>query len=216
VGGELDFLIPAIEKDGHARVEKIVYDTSGMTLDGFDQVVKFDPELAYKLSLTTEKHVTQIFGIMVGSDPVKVVPDISSVVGNIKPDCDIMLLPFSGSDRVDEFLCNNRPELNVQIEPSVVWADSSWRVALRGKLLVGVRSGLTYLAAAAGLAVVEIYPTDCHRNWMSKWSSMNYQMIYGNPGDVQPDLVYRAIEAMWKRIEQRERAMAVPMKVGEL
>ena len=210
----LEFLVPAIEKDGKAHVEKIVHDIAGLTLDGFDQAVKFDPALAYKLSLTTEKHVTQIFGIMVGSDPAKVIPDISNVVGDFRTDCDIMVLPFPGHEKVDEFLCNNHPELNVRVESSE--ADLDWETALQGKLLVGVRSGLTYLAAAASLAVVEIYPMDCHRNWISKWSSGRYQMIYGNPGDVQPDLVYRAIEAMWKRIEQRERAMVVPAKAGDL
>ena len=208
---ELEFLAPAIEKDRKARLAGVVCDATGLTCGEFDHAVKFDPELAYKISLTTETHVTQVFGIMIGSDPTKVTPDVSLAVGDFKLDCDIMLLPFTGQEVVYDFLCNNRPELNVQQETSK--DDLAWQSALRAKLLVGVRSGLTYLAASAGLSVVEIYPTDRHRNWISKWSSGRYQMIYGNPGDIAPDLVYRAIEAMWRQVEQRERAMVMPKKI---
>src|ERR1017187_6989228 len=173
---ELDFLIPTITKDSSAVVES-VRNMTRLTLEGFDQAVKFDPELAYKLSLKTEKHVTQVFGMMIGSDPFKVLPDVSEVTDKIIPDCDIMVLPFPGSHEVYEFLCNNRPELDTA--HSTVGQPER---GLQGRMLVGVRSGLTYLAAAAGRAVVEIYPTDCHRNWLSKWGATMYQMIYGNPG----------------------------------
>jgi hypothetical protein len=204
---ELDFLVPTIWLGGDVVVSDVVHDLNGLTLDGFDQTVKFDPDLAYRLSLKTEKHVVQVFGMMVGSDPPKVMPDVSCITDEIEPNCDIMLLPFPGSEQVYEFLVNNRPELNT----CTATGDCARPVelGLQGRMLVGVRSGLTYLAAAAGRAVVEIYPTDCHRNWLSKWGAQHYQMIYGNPGDVQPDLVFRAIEAMWKKVEARRRAMQV-------
>lgn len=201
---QLQFLLPAFNKDGRVVVNTVSA-IDGLTIEGFDQAVKFDAELAYKLSLGTEKHVTQVFGMMVGSDPVKVVPDLSMIVDQWATTRDIQILPFPGSDKVAEFLLNNRPELDV----SEAKDPENWQVALTGKLCVGVRSGLTYLAAAAGRSVVEIYPTDRHRNWLSKWSAGTYQMIYGNPGDVPPELVYRAIEAMWKKVEQRQRAMGM-------
>src|ERR1035437_190898 len=199
---ELDFLIPTITKDSSAVVES-VRNMTRLTLEGFDQTVKFDPELAYKLSLKTEKHVTQVFGMMIGSDPFKVLPNIDCITEEFHAECDILVLPFVGSEVVLDFLLNNKPELVVKHASS----DLFWQAALRPRLLVGVRSGLTYLAAAAGRAVVEIYPTDCHRNWLSKWGATMYQMIYGNPGEVSPELVYRAVEAMWKKVEQRQRAM---------
>src|ERR1019366_8205638 len=204
---ELDFLVPAIWQGFDVVVADVVHDTAGMTLEGFDQSVNFDVDLAYKLSKVTEKHVVQMFGIMIGSDPPKQLPDVSSITEGIQPDCDIMLLPFPGSEQVYEFLLNNHPELNTCNAIADVWQPIE--LCLRGHMLVGVRSGLTYLAAAADRAVVEIYPTDCHRNWLSKWSARHYQMIYGDPDKVAPDLVFRAIEAMQKKLEQRRRAMQV-------
>jgi hypothetical protein len=204
---QLQFLLPAFSKD-RVVVVNTVESLDGLTLEGFDQAVKFDAELAYKLSAGTEKHVTQVFGMMVGSDPVKVCPDLSMITDVWATERDVQILPFPGSDKVAEFLLNNRPELDA-IEAKNA---ENWQVALKGKLLVGVRSGLTYLAAAAGRSVVEIYPTDRHRNWLSKWSAGTYQMIYGNPGEVSPELVYRAVEAMWKKVEQRHRAMGMAVQ----
>jgi len=214
---ELEFMVPAIVDGGGAVIENVVHDTSGLTLDGFDQAVKFDPELAYHLSMKTEKHITQVFGMMIGSEPMKPFPNLDCIVQGVVPDCDIIVLPFPGSEVVFDFLCNNRPELDVQITTctEIEAETDKWQTGLRGRLVVGVKSGLTYLAASAGRAVVEIYPVNLHRNWLSKWGAPMYQMIYGNPEDVRPDLVFRAIEAMWKHVEQRQRALVVPTNAGQ-
>src|ERR1017187_7838139 len=148
---ELDFLIPTITKDSSAVVES-VRNMTRLTLEGFDQTVKFDPELAYKLSLKTEKHVTQVFGMMIGSDPFKVLPNIDCITEGDRVQYDILVLPFVGSEAVYDFLQNNRPELAVNHASGKL----GWQVILSPRLVVGVRSGLTYLAAAAGRAVVEI------------------------------------------------------------
>lgn len=180
------------------------------SLEGFEQAVDFDPEVAYKLSAKTGKHVTQVFGMMLGSDPPKVIPDLSAMKFPEAVE-DILVLPFTGSAQVYSFLEVNKPELALYRIDDV--EDLSRFVCANTvagyKMVIGVRSGLTYLAAALGRAVVEIYPTDRHRNWLSKWSNPFYQMIYGDPGQVMPELVYRAVEVVWKRVEQRERAMMV-------
>lgn len=180
------------------------------SLEGFEQAVDFDPEVAYRLSKVNEKHVSQVFGIMIGSDPPKVLPDLSAMAF---PDAveDMLVLPFAGSEQVYAFLEVNKPDRVIHRVEGVENLNQgiSPRNMARYKLVVGVRSGLTYLAAALGRAVVEIYPTDRHRNWLSKWSNPFYQMIYGDPGQVTPELVYRAVEVVWKRVEQRERAMMV-------
>ena len=203
---KLDFLSPAFERPGEATLKEIRRDTVGLTLDQFDQAVRFDPDLAYRQAVKTEKHVTQIFGMMVGSEPIKAIPDISSITDGITPNRDIVVLPFPGSEQVYEFIVNNKPELDTEcVSPR----DVHYSQAFAGRLVVGVRSGMTYLAASAGRAVVEIYPTDQHRDWISKWSHPLYQMIYGNPGEVRPELVYRACEVMWKKVDMRTRALAV-------
>lgn len=209
---KLEFLVPAIAKDEQGVIKEVRTDIAGLTVDQFDQAVKFDPDVAYKLSTTTGKHVSQVFGMMIGSDPPKAIPDITMLLPDTKPFKDILVLPFPGWSEVLQFLHNNKPELetnDTDVESECERGDTVFETLCLYKLVVGVRSGLTYLAVAANRAVVEIYPTDCHRDWLSKWSSQWYQMIYGNPGEVSPSLVYRAVEAQWKKVEQRQRAMAV-------
>jgi hypothetical protein len=197
----LDFLVPTIWDGLDVIVHDVIRDTSGLTLGEFDQVVKFDPVIAYEQSCVTEKHVVQMFGMMVGSDPVKVLPDVSSVTDKMQFNpTDILLYNFSGSEEVREFLLNNRPDLKITLS-----LDDEELIALQAHLVVGVRSGATYLAASAGRAVIEIYPTDKHRNWLSKWTNPCYQMIYAD--EPPATLVYRAVETIWKRVEQRQRAM---------
>lgn len=205
---ELRFLVPAIEKEGQCRIVDLVASKEHLTLDRFDMAVEFNNEAGYRLSEKTEKSMAQVFGMMVGSEPQKATPDISCVVNGMLPKYDIVVFPFSGSLEVAEFLANNKPEL-VVIELKA-GLNLGWEFALAGRLAVGIRSGMTYLAASAGRAVVEIYPTDRHRNWLSKWSNPLYQMIYGDTAS--PELVYRAVEAMWKKVAVRERALQVVSK----
>jgi hypothetical protein len=205
---ELAFLLPALTAaNPNVQIEEICHVTTGQSLERYEQAVNFDPLMAYKIGMIGEKHVTQVFGMMVGSDPMKVLPDISSVVGEIEPQCDIVVFPFPGQEVLFDLLYNNMPELNLQ---SCTREDADTRFsALRGKLIIAARSGVTYLAASANRAVVEIYPQNQHRNWVSKWANPHYQMIYGNPGDVTPELVFRAVQAVWRRVARIQRALEV-------
>ena len=201
---ELEFLLPAIEKEGMSKIVAKVSNPMSLDLRDFDLAVKFDTERAFNLVKTTEKHVTQAFGIMIGSDPQKATADLSNCKP-IAPTLDILVLPFPGQMQLMEFLVNNYPELETDRLDSAT--DSSldncaMEMISKYRMVVGIRSGLTYLAASLGKGVVEIYPPDVYRDWLSKWSCPLYQMIYLEPEKASAALVYRAVEATWRRLKR--------------
>lgn len=74
---------------------------------------------------------------------------------------------------------------------------------------LGTRSGVTYLACALGLPIVEIYPTDKHRYWLSKWSHPLYTMIYENNPSME--VIDQAREAMCVRHSQLQQLTNQPV-----
>ena len=193
------FLFQAIHKNvvPELRVEYL-------DLRAFDQSVRFDEEAAYKLSINTEKHASQMFGIQIGSEPQKSVPDLSCM--NVpEASRDILLLPYHANEKLLDYLENNYPEMSITVvseEQYKSWNDQVlFELVCDFKLIFGERSAATYLAAAIGRGVIEIYPPDRHRNWLSKWNSPVYQMIYVEPKDVRPELVFRAVEVICKRLQ---------------
>jgi len=148
----------------------------------WDYVYKFDAEVAYDLSLPTQQHVTTCFGILVGADPA-MVPDLSAVEHEFYTGKEPMLqlLSFEGRDELAEIIDNHHPELGE---------------ALCGtSVVVGMRSFETYVAAALGKTVLELYPNDKHVKWLEKPG--NYQMIVGDHFPVE--FVWRALEGLLDR-----------------
>jgi hypothetical protein len=172
-------------------------------LRDWDMFFKFDVELAYKMAQPTQKHITQIFGIQIGSDP-KSLPDLAALwPAKAIPAAvyDVCLLPFPSRKRVYEYLSNNFPELT--IAPQLGYDITiNWQVvqAESAKIVVGVRSFGTYVAASLGRAVIELYPDDRYRQWLSKWNNPRYQMIYGKIENMTPELVFKALEVQCRRI----------------
>ena len=208
---ELSFLLPALEKANISRIVAKVDNPMSLDLRDFDLAVKFDSERAYDLVKVAEKHVTQAFGIIIGSDPLKATPDLSNCKF-AEPKYDILILPFPDQKQLVDFLVNNHPELETDYVDSATLEDSAtgaWESIGKYRMVVGVRSGLTYLAASLGKGVVEIYPPDIYRDWLSKWSCALYQMIYLEPEKASASLVYRAVEAVWKRTVSHQAAQKV-------
>ena len=58
--------------------------------------------------------------------------------------------------------------------------------------VIGIPSPATYLAAAMGLAVVEIIEDDRPRNWLSKWGSSGYRVVTG-PRETHDRQIRRAV-----------------------
>jgi hypothetical protein len=212
----LSFLDAAAQVKGVVSLRHVSNPLIDKTRTDYDQAIQFDPEIAYQMSLNTEKHVTQMFGIALGSEPSEATPILDACIKMIPfPGKDILILPFPGSDQLAEFIFNNHPDWFVTSVSESTSGYPSWMnngqesldAVCDHQITVGVRSGITYLAASARRGVVEIYPKDRHRNWLSKWSNPFYHMIYGNAGEVHSSLVYRSVETLYKKLQARKAAM---------
>jgi len=168
-----------------------------------DHVVDFDVDRARFLAKKSEKSLVQTFGIMLGSDPQRSLPVLNALPLPETPQFDVIILPFLDAEKFYSFLQNNHPELTVH------YAKTEFRehkLAHSAKMMVGVKSGMTYLAAAFGTGVVEIYPPSSEpRHWLSKWSHPMYQMIYVEPEQANAELVYRAWVNLWRRVQSFHR-----------
>ena len=81
--------------------------------------------------------------------------------------------------------------------------------ALDCRLLVGMRSPLTYLAVCAGRAVIELYPVDEYeKSFFAKWSSNNYwMMLLENRQAIEQNYgtLWRSFERIWGQIGRTRR-----------
>jgi hypothetical protein len=163
----------------------------------FDLVYEFNPKRAYAMAKPTERHVSEVFAAPLGANAA-VFPNMEALhkpYAILQPTIDVLLQAFEGCSAVADWLTAHGKSYDttnaVDIDPRGIG------FLLSFKMLVGPRSGMTYLAAALGLDVVELYPDDRHQRWVSKWSAAGYQMIYGSK--LPPELVERAIEDVWGR-----------------
>lgn len=164
----------------------------------YELVYSFDEQIAYELSLPTKRHMAEVFGILIGSS-AKTLPDLSKVKIPVYEDAvidiDVLVLPYK-----DKAECSLIKSLTGKCGlPFSVGClglnDKAADWVANAKLVVGPRCGATYLAAALGKIVVEIYPTDRHKGWLSKWSSQKYRMFYEDNPDV--DRVCKVVEEAW-------------------
>lgn len=174
----------------------------------WDLSVCLDRGDMYQRSLTTKKHAAQMFGLHVGSEPG--LPDVSHLVGETK--YDVCLLQWDGRAVLEELVETNWPEArltNFDYIPDMIGAvvgecdyyEERAKLVCASRMVVGPRSFETYLAAAAGKSVVEIYPDSQHENWLSKWENPRYEMIYGKIEQIHPTLVWRLMAKQWKTIQ---------------
>jgi len=174
---ELDFLKPCFPE------EMAFLDEWEPKRGEWDYCYRFDEEASYRLSIPTEQHVTTCFGIMVGADPAQL-PDLSAVKYELdSPKAPLLrLMDFEGRDELAEIIDRHRPELGL--------------TNCGTEIVVGMRSFETYVAAALGKTVLELYPDDRHMKWLSKWTG-KYQMVYGDRFPVE--YTWRALEGLLER-----------------
>jgi hypothetical protein len=201
-------LFPSFELFRPAFGEGVTFVTKGLVegphppLRGaFDMVFQFDQDCAYELGKTTERHLAQSFGIMIGAETGSL-PDLSDLEPAfyewemvVSQPYDLLLLEHEGSSTVLGFVQKNHP--NYEVHEMVADDPGIFGDVQDADMVVGPRSFATYLASALGKRVVELYPDDRYKRWLSKWDNPNYQMIFGK--DFPPALVYRTMEQLWSR-----------------
>lgn len=181
-------------------IEWHLADTSELPPRGsYDLVFDFDTpyEEMYQWSLPTQKHMVQTYGMQLAIDPPAV------------PDLSVVLERKATAPLVGRLLVDDRISYPVD---TARYLNTEHAIASvqDGDVVVGLRDGFTYLACAMGLPVVEIYPPDRHRRWISKWSHPLYAMIYSAPEHVRSETIQAAVEATWARSREVRQESKTP------
>lgn len=180
----------------------------------FDLEVEFNEKAAYKIARRTGKHITQMFGILIGADPVNGYPtalgDFSKMT-KAEELFDVLVwgLPNQLGYKFCAEILNAMHKSYTFIHEGLAKKEEDnahyvCRIVQGHKTIVGIRSSATYLACSYRKPVVELYDTEYYKNWLSKWANPKYQMIYGdNP---QVETITSALEAVWARGDSEESA----------
>lgn len=173
----------------------------------FDLEVDFNEKAAYKIARRTGKHIVQIFGLLIGADPINGYPtalgDFSKMAkGEERFDVLVWGLSHETGAKFCAEVLNKMHKSYTFIHEGLAKKEEDnahyvSAVVREHKTIVGIRSSATYLACSYKKPVVELYNTEYYKNWLSKWANPKYQMIYGdNP---QVETITSAMEAVWAR-----------------
>lgn len=151
--------------------------------DQWDLEFTFDVERAYRISEATGKHIVHAFGLLLGCEPETVFPKLDHVV-SLKNQSEDSILCHSAynldSAVLDKTGLFPSPNLQTRAITQATSIEDMLKLVASASVVIAERSVTTYIASALGKKVIEFYPSDRHRGWLSKWSNENYRMFYGN------------------------------------
>lgn len=224
------FLLKALEPSPGKLYTAIVValgDNEQLASRDFDLAFKFDLAAAMEMGSCTNKHLSQMFSIQLGSPPELdlIVDGVEQLVNFYLPHldflqlpnvCDVLLLPWPGTGVLAELLSMNKPDsvvVLVDAEKELSLEDMLVCVA-KSKIVVGIRGPETLVAAALGKGVIEISPPSRgYRGLLSKWSCPGYRMVYSEVEQVTAPLIYRSLEALWRRFVDRDKSTQMAQQI---
>jgi hypothetical protein len=192
--------------------------------DTYDLAVELTQERAVQLANATSQSCATGFGYLLG---LAGIGELVRINGLSEPQYDIGVV-WWGETAQKFYNSLSRVDYDAKIcmLPSVrAWAgqrslgDSDYAAVLDCALLVGMRSPLTYLAACAGRAVIELYPTDEYeKSFFAKWSSNNYwMMLLENRQAIEQNYgtLWRSFERIWGQIGRARRRRVLQPAVAD-
>lgn len=166
----------------------------------WDLAYQFTYEKAWAVAAPTEKHAAIAMGLLVGAETGSL-PDLSAVervpVNLVSERIGVLLIPWGdteGYKNIVHYLFGNKPDIRFEAGSAI--DIRFWQVD-NSDMVVGPRCAATYIASALGKKVVELYPDNKYKRWLSKWDNPNYSMIYGKTFPASQ--VWRAMETLWDR-----------------
>lgn len=183
------------------RMEVIVREQEEYTRGEWDCILDFrDWQRPFRIAKDSKKHLTESWGIIFGASPSKI-PTLGCLNSRSKLETlDILISDeFEEAEKLLTYMDNNHPEARTKIgKVASLRVGGMFDVLSSTKIYVGKRDGASYLAAAMGKGLVELYPTDVPLWWLSKGNSDTYKIIYGDRWDAET--VFGELEEVWQDI----------------
>lgn len=168
-------------------------------------VFPFDSESSYRMTEAVEKHIAEAFAIQLGVGLMRFLPAV--LVEDIKEEPGMVLVAERNEKDATGVVCWRWNYLQDFVEMlkkndipvSFLGSEASWeeiRQAVgKASVVVGVRSSVTLVAAAANRIVMELQPSGfVHKNWFRKKECPTYRMIFGDLNVMTPEFVWKNIE----------------------
>jgi hypothetical protein len=198
---------------------KVTAEVTQDELQQADFIYEFDSEMAYKISSSVEKHISDAFGIQLGAGLTRFLP---SILTEDTPEVSgsVLVVERNGMDRPlgdshwkhrERFIeIGQENEIKMAFLGAGAYFEETRCAVGRASVVVGVRGAATLVAAAAGKIVMELVPRgEFHKQWMTKWENSFYRMAYGTLDDMIPEYVWNRTwtlvqEATGKAVKKEE------------
>ena len=191
---------------------------------GYDLAVELTQERAAQLANATSQSCATGFGTLLGFEGVN---ELARMRPLPEPEHDIGVLWWGKTaDKFCDAAKRMDPDLNLKRIMPIIWKprsagismaalklvyEDSCQDALNCRLLVGMRSPLTYFAACAGRAVIELYPVDEYeKSFFAKWSAQRYWCMLlesRNAIDANYPTLWRSFERIWRQLGKQRRLL---------
>jgi len=203
-----------------------MFETVDAAGGGYDLAVELTQERAAQLANATSQSCATGFGTLLGFEGVSELVRINSLP---EPQYDIGVVWWNNGGTCAKFSealsrmdgnikMRAVAEASLELKPrsdgistlcEAIRREGEYKVALDCSLLIGMRSPLTYLAACAGRAVIELYPVDEYeKSFFAKWSSNNYwMMLLDNRQAIEQNYgtLWRSFERIWGQLDRARR-----------
>lgn len=184
----------------------VVTEPTRQQIDEADLVFEFDAASSYRLTKEVQKHIAEAFAIQLGVGLMRFLPPV--LVEDVREEPGLLLLAERNlMDRTDEsWVWPHLEDFGARLKEGNIpisflpecadWEQTRAAVG-RASVVVGVRSSVTLIAAAANRLVMELSPDDKgHKEWFRKKECGTYRMMYGKLQDMTSIFVWSQIEKL--------------------
>lgn len=197
---------------------KVVVEPTESQLVESDFVFEFNAESSYRVTQAVRKHVAEAFAIQLGVGLMRFLPPVL-VEDRTEDIGTVLVAERNRMDGVDEsWIWPYREEFVAMLEQKgvpVIFLDceAGWEeikdMVGKASVVVGVRSSVTTVAAAANRLVMELSPdSKGHRDWFRKKECATWKMIYGSLSSMSSSFVWEQVE---KLVSSKKDKKAAPV-----
>lgn len=187
-------------------------------------VFEFDSRRSYEVTKAVSKHIAEAFAIQLGVGMLRFLPpvlvenrpeEIGTILVAERNRMDVVDDSWKWLHRESFIESLQEGELPVTFLSSGAGWDEIRAAVGRASVVIGVRSSVTTIAAAANRVVLELSPEEKgHKDWFRKKECGTYRMIYGKLQDMTPAFVWTQLEKLMQETRGKKAKVAVEVVNG--
>jgi hypothetical protein len=158
------------------------------------------PTRALNIAEVVGKHITDAWGILYGASP-KAIPELgyTMMYASKEKKWDVLVdSDLPDSVKLVRYIEMNYPEARLTCRDIYALRCSElFELMSSARLFIGQRSAATYLATMLKLGLVEYYPDDLPRTFLSQPPREDYKVVFGQ---CTAELIWPSLELVWETL----------------